>query len=71
MQTKFDFCPIRNKDHLNPMMWLSGVPQGSMLVYLYYCGERFLRRVVSLSSGYFLQKPFPLKGYMGVEVVNE
>ena len=28
------------------------------------------RRVVSLSSGYFLQKPFPLKGYMGVEVVK-
>ena len=28
------------------------------------------RRVVSLSGCYFLQKPFPLRGYMGVEVVK-
>ena len=29
-----------------------------------------LRRVVSLSSGYFLQKPFPQKKDAGVNVVN-
>ena len=55
-------------NHLNP---LSGVPQGSILV-IFAENSRLtslqrvaLRRVVSLSSCYFLQKPFPQKEYFG------
>ena len=36
---------------------------------LYYCGESILQTIAALAL-YFLQKPFPLKGYMGVKVVK-
>ena len=68
---------IPTLNHLNPI-WLRGVPQGSVFIFYAIVGKAFaensrstnlqrvaVQRVVSLSSGYFLQQPFPQKGHWG------
>ena len=58
-------CLITKRNHLDPM-WLSRVPQGSILMFfLSYCViNSFILFIVeeAFCRKYFLQKPFPQKG---------